>query len=176
MANNPVAKTGNLPALPNRAEVLARAAEVHPVDIDGLHADLQSLARPATRLDIGQHLVILLGCFPNAKTEDTEIFGRALADYVAEANPSLSDLEAARHRLIKTMSFRPSIAEVLEALEAEKQRRLRYADRIAYIVKDCQEAAERERLAAERQRFKALKAEGQASPAKSRDDDEDINF
>jgi hypothetical protein len=77
---------------------------------------------------------MLVGCFPNAKTEDTEIFGRSLVQYVTETQPSLSDLEATRHKLIKTLVFRPSIAEILWALAATKRERLECADRIEYLV------------------------------------------
>lgn len=134
MANNLVNQTGGPPGLPNREQVLARAAEAKPSQIEALHADLLALAQPASRRDIGEHLAILIGCFPNAKTDDTEIFGRMMAEFVAETNPSLSDVEAACHGLIKTMRFRPAIAEVLEALAWEKQHRLQWADRIKYFV------------------------------------------
>ena len=171
MANELVDKTESLPELPNREQVFARAAEAEPTEPKALRADLHSLARPPSRRDIGGHLAIIIGCFPNAKTDDAEIYGRALAEYVEAAQASLSDLEASRHRLIKTFRFRPSIAEVLEILEAEKQKRLRYTDRIEYIVSHPEPDATA--ISRHRQQPKRLQT---AYATKSRDDDEDINY
>jgi hypothetical protein len=125
-----------LPELPNRKDVLTRAGEARPLDPKALLADLHALAQPASRRDIGEHLVILVGCFPNAKTDDAEIYGRMLAECVAATSPSVSDLNAARDKLIKRLDFRPSIHQVLEALETEKKERQMRTERIAYIVKD----------------------------------------
>ena len=46
-------------------------------------------------------------------------------------------LEAACRKLRQTLDFRPSIHQVLEALEVAKQERLiRYTDRIEYFAKN----------------------------------------
>ena len=164
-----------VPKCPNRAEVFTRAAEARPLEPVALLADLQALARPASRRDIGEHSAIIIGCYPNAKTEDAEIYGRAFAEYIAEANPALSDLEAARHRIIKTFVFRPSIAEVLMVLEAEKQLRLQRTDRIEYLVKHPKpDTAAISRFRQQPKHMQQPKSE--IAHAKSRDDDEEINY
>jgi hypothetical protein len=119
---------------PNRREVLDRRRHQPKPDMGAWLADLQVLARPASRLDIGEHLVILIGCFPNAKTEDTEIYGRMLAEFVAATNPSLSDLIAARDGLIKGLNFRPSISEVLMYLATERREREELTEQVAWYV------------------------------------------
>jgi hypothetical protein len=134
VANSLVDQTGNPPGLPDRKQVFARALEAKPLDPEALLADLQALARPASRQDIGEQLVIIVGCFPNAKADDAEIYGRMLAEYVADTNPSISDLITARDRLIKSLDFRPSIAEVLRFLGTEKHERQSRTERIEYFV------------------------------------------
>jgi hypothetical protein len=147
VANNLVDKIASLPGLPNRQhrqQVFARASEPTPLDPEALLADLNALAQPASRRDIGNQLAILVGCFPNAKTDDTEIYGRMLAEDVAARQPSVSDLEAACRGLRQSLNFRPSICEVLGALVAEQQERQRHTDRIERLI-------ENERLKRQRQ-------------------------
>jgi hypothetical protein len=121
--------------IPDRKQVFDRAGQPTPVEVDALLADLHALGRPASRRDIGEHLLILVGCFPNAKTDDAEIYGRVLAEDVADRQPSLSDLEVTCRNLRRTLDFRPSIHQVLVELDEVKQIRQRHTDRIEYLVK-----------------------------------------
>jgi hypothetical protein len=88
--------------------------------VEELGAAVESLARPATRREIGQHLAALVGSFP--LNRDGEIFGRLLVEDVAATAPSIGALERACTRLRRTSKFLPSISEVLEAVRTEERK------------------------------------------------------
>jgi hypothetical protein len=84
---------------------------------------LQADSRPATDLEVAEQLARLIGCF-NASSADNEVYGAELIDLVAEAKPTIGDIQEARRWLLRTSVFRPAIAEVLNALSLAQEERL----------------------------------------------------
>ncbi len=76
--------------------------------------------RPATEIEIREHLAILIACLAGSKA-DAAVYGRMLVIDVGAASPSIGALEAACRKLRRTCTFTPAISEVLTAIaEAEK--------------------------------------------------------
>jgi hypothetical protein len=97
--------------------------------------ELTALAKPATELEIAQHLALLLKARPTAKAADGEIFGAKLIEDVAAMKPAVGDLiEACRH-IRRTSKFLPTIAEVLDALVAVSEERVTLTRSISVPVK-----------------------------------------
>src|SRR6266851_3245419 len=84
---------------------------------DKLCARLAKLSKLATKIEIANHLALLLKSFPNAGKDDATVFGRMLCEDVAAQQPTIGGLEAACRHLRRTNRFIPVIAEVLEALD-----------------------------------------------------------
>jgi hypothetical protein len=120
-------------------------------------AELQAAARPASDLEIGKHLGVLVKCFPNTGTADRETYGSVLVLDVIAAQPSISDVEAACRMLRQTSNFMPTIAEVLTALHVEKQRREGTIRGVAHIVN-----YDRDRLVKEAEEERKLHQEKEA--------------
>lgn len=148
--SNLVKKTEGLPELPRQEQIYARASQImrrqYPPEPNGwgefnsaatylaaLDAilpeaqavlnDLQQLGRPASMLEIGKQLAILVKCYPNAGSADGEIYGRMLIEDVAAMQPSIGDIDAACRHLRRTSKFTPAISEVLEAIAEAKHHR-----------------------------------------------------
>jgi hypothetical protein len=85
--------------------------------VDKINTRLQKLNKPATKIEIANHLALLLKSFPNAGKDNAEVFGRMLCEDVAAQQPTAGGLEAACRQLRRTCRFIPTIAEVLEALD-----------------------------------------------------------
>jgi hypothetical protein len=105
-------------------EAMRLAVDRAPATIAASQALLQRLRvlnRPASRAEIAQHLLILVGAFPNTARADLKLFSRVLAEDVASAQPSAIVLERACRRIRRTATFVPTIAEVLAAIEMEEK-------------------------------------------------------
>lgn len=91
---------------------------------DKLCAKLAKQTKPATKIEIANHLALLLKSFPNGGKDNAEVFGRMLCEDVAAQQPTTGGLEAACRQLRRTCRFIPTIAETLAALaEAEASQR-----------------------------------------------------
>jgi hypothetical protein len=86
--------------------------------VDKLWIKVEKLNKPAKKLDVANHLALLLKSFPNAGKDNAEVFGRMLCEDVAAQQPTIGGLEAACRNLRRTNRFIPVIAEVLTALDA----------------------------------------------------------
>jgi hypothetical protein len=88
-------------------------------------ARLAKLSKPATKIEIANHLALLLKSFPNAGKDNAEFFGRMLAEDVGAQQPTRGGIEAACRALRQGCRFIPTISETLEALvKAEGAQRL----------------------------------------------------
>jgi hypothetical protein len=155
----PGRRTGQLPEISRNEQVYANAdqvmirrygprrpgmgmAESGLADLDAVLPeaqavldDLHALARPASKLDVAKHLAVLVKCYPKARNADGEIYARMLAGDVAATQPSIGDVEGACRKLRRTLKFCPTIAEVLEALEAATKHRRDVTYMIGSITK-----------------------------------------
>jgi hypothetical protein len=103
--------------------LIAVIDEITPAS-DKLCAKLRKLSKPATKIEIANHLALLLKSFPNAGKDNAEVFGRMLCEDIGAQQPTIGGLEAACRHLRRTNRFIPVIAEVLTALaEAEASQR-----------------------------------------------------
>jgi hypothetical protein len=131
MKNNLVEKTKNLPTpapteqLYRRVRQLTKSGTIESLEEGkALLTEMETLARPATKAEIAQHLAIMLKAFPNSGNADREAFVRILAEDVGASQPSLGVLDVACRKLRRTARFMPTINETLEALvEATEERR-----------------------------------------------------
>ena len=115
---------------------------------------LAQIERPATSLEISQHLTILLGSLTGSKA-DPKTFAKMLKVDVVAAQPSIGALEAACRKLRRTKTFVPSIAELLEALEeAKTQMRVSrfHLERLPGTIERARERVERYRVLEEDER------------------------
>jgi hypothetical protein len=97
-------------------EILPAAGELGPT--------LETLKKPATKLEIAKHLAILVQSFPNVGKNNAEVFGRMLVEDTAAQQPTVGGLESACRHIRRTNRFIPAIAEFLTALaEAEASQR-----------------------------------------------------
>jgi hypothetical protein len=160
--------------------LVATIDELTPA-VDKLCAQLAKLNKPATKIEIANHLALLLKSFPNAGKDSAEVFGRMLVEDVAAQQPTFGGLEAACRNLRRTNRFIPVIAEVLAALEAAEasQRQTtrslsnfpEYRRKITAQIAHDKEANERyQREIAEYEERKALTIAHQNDP------DQDIPF
>jgi hypothetical protein len=161
-------RTGKLPALPNIERVYANAHRVRciPSDqefmpeaqaaLDGLNA----VARPATELEIANHLTILITCYPNAGVADRSVYSRVLAEDVATMQPSIGVVESSCRNMRRTLKFCPAICEVLDAVKAAIKHHQYVTDHIAGRAKAIaqldQKRQLRERRLFERERSKQI--------------------
>jgi hypothetical protein len=95
-------------------KVLERA---QTLDVAAVKATAVMLRQPATDHELETQLAVLAGSFPTAPKINLEIFGRALIEEIADANPSRGALIRACRQLRRTSKFLPTICEVLEAIE-----------------------------------------------------------
>jgi hypothetical protein len=103
---------------PEIAALRAAIARVEALDLKGLGRRIDTAMQPATVKDVATKLARLVAGYPT-KNRDPE-FSTILFDEIAAAEPSLAALDAAVRHLHRSLTFLPSIAEVLEALgEAE---------------------------------------------------------
>jgi hypothetical protein len=146
--------------------LVATIDELTPT-VDKLCMQLEKLNKPATKLQIANHVALLLKSFPNSGKDNAEVFGRILVEDVAAMLPTIGCLEAACRALRRSCRFIPTISETLAALEAAEASQ-RQASRflsglpeskrkiLAQIAHD-KEACERdEREMLEREQRKAL--------------------
>lgn len=89
--------------------------------LEAAKVDLPSMTRPATELEIREHMAALVGCFPAAKN-DARIFARMLIGEVYDDQPSIGALAMACRQLRREQTFMPAIKEVLDALKAQEGR------------------------------------------------------
>jgi hypothetical protein len=76
---------------------------------------------PATRADIANQLMMLIGSFPSSTQIDLTVYTRTLAEDVGARAPSRLSLDIACRKLRRTAKFKPTISELYEALdESEK--------------------------------------------------------
>jgi hypothetical protein len=128
--------------LETAADKLAAVQAILP-DAMSVLEQLESLAAPATKTEIAQHLALLVKSFPNAGNADGEVYGRMLIEDVATDLPAIGDIEDACRQIRKTSRFLPTIAEVIEAIGKAKSRRCAHTDRITELI-ESKEELERE--------------------------------
>jgi hypothetical protein len=100
-------------------------------DFSDLVADIRAWCERATLAQIKTEVATLLGGFPGK--EDLAAFAVLLVRYIQEKKPSRLELALAIRELHHTSKFRPSIAEVLQALKNQKRCRLSFAIMIPQI-------------------------------------------
>jgi hypothetical protein len=101
-------------------EHLLQVAEAVLPESEKHLARIQQLSAPASKVQIANHLALLLKSFPNAGKDNAEVFGRMLCEDVGAQQPTIGALEAACRVLRRTSRFIPTISEALAALaEAE---------------------------------------------------------
>ena len=71
--------------------------------------------------EVAKMITVLMGSFPTSKIPEPEIFVRALMDDVMALDPSFVEMESTCRELRKTKKFMPSISEVIEELEKQKE-------------------------------------------------------
>jgi hypothetical protein len=127
MANSPVEKTENLPTpeptdrLYRRANQLVRSNKpFEPAESSAIVAELEALSRPATKVEIAEHLVVMLKGVPKAPAPD---YVRILAEDVGASQPSIGTLDLACRNVRRTTTFIPTINQVLKALAAAAKER-----------------------------------------------------
>jgi hypothetical protein len=81
-----------------------------------LARELEAALIPASRTMIKNQIGLLMACFPS-RDVDITVLTVMMVEHVLEANPSRLELTAAMRELRRTSKFRPSIAEVIEALK-----------------------------------------------------------
>jgi hypothetical protein len=86
-------------------------------DYRALIATLRPAIQPATLKQIKDHIGGLIACFPTQ--QDVTVFVAFAIEDVAAEQPSMYALAAACRELRRTKTFRPSIPEILEALNAK---------------------------------------------------------
>lgn len=79
-------------------------------------------AEPASKKETGRLLQRLVVSFPSAAGTDLRGYGASLLEQVSETRPSRYAIEAAVRYLIRTEKWLPSIARVLEVIEAEQSK------------------------------------------------------
>ena len=101
------------------------------------YARLQALASgglpAATRVQIAQHLGVLMTCYQNARP--SEVFVKIVIGDVDDMKPTLLALQQACRNLRRTCIFPPTIAEILRALREAEERlslRLKFIREIPY--------------------------------------------
>ncbi len=99
-----VAKTASLLAALNAAEP------------PGFYDDEGNISRPRVAAEIAQ----MLGAFPTNNVTDPRIFTGTMIEEVMALEPDWMSLVAACRDLLKTKTFVPAIAEVVEAVETQK--------------------------------------------------------
>ncbi len=102
-------------------EHLLQVAEAVLPESETHLARIQQLSAPASKVQIANHLALLLKSFPNAGKDNAEVFGRMLCEDVGAQQPTIGALEAACRVLRRTSRFIPTIAEALEALTAAEE-------------------------------------------------------
>jgi hypothetical protein len=68
---------------------------------------------------VSQQVALLIGSFPNAGPHNGEVYTRMLIEEIYRQDPCPCELESACRRIRRTMTFPPSIAEVIRVLDQE---------------------------------------------------------
>lgn len=121
-----------LPTLWGRLQVGTRFGELQLRDAiaeaeffvasPNLPDQVRALGRVATSDEVKRFLQMLVSAWPNASQGDLAGFGLQLRSDVEQQRPSVYALQEAAKRLRRTSKFLPSIAEVLDALDAADKR------------------------------------------------------
>jgi hypothetical protein len=108
--------------MPDNGSILAALARAEALakDLKDLKGRLDAVRQPATVKQIAALCARLVAAYPT-KNRDPE-FGSILFEEVAATQPSVGALEATVRHLTRTEKFLPSVAEVLEALDAAESR------------------------------------------------------
>jgi hypothetical protein len=122
-------------------------------EIKNAFALIPEVTRIASADEIATGLALMLACYPTAPNENRQIFARTLAKDVAARGPSIFMLETAMVDLRRSLKFRPTIAEVGEALDrAEKlQRKVRRMETSILQLEEAREENRREKEREERE-------------------------
>jgi hypothetical protein len=115
-------------------------------DCRAIITELDALSRPATKVEIAQHLAVMLKSFPNSGNTDREAFARILAEDVGASQPSIGVLELACRNLRRNARFIPTINETLEALAGAAGERMQIFHRIGNERRLRQECSAEEML------------------------------
>jgi hypothetical protein len=151
--SNLVKKLENLPTPETSDQLYRRANRMilgyqreSDQDCLDLIAALDALSRPATKVEIAQHLAVMLKSFPNSGNTDREAFARILAEDVGASQPSIGVLELACRNLRRSARFIPTINETLEALAGAASERMQIFSRIGNERRRHQECSAEEML------------------------------
>jgi hypothetical protein len=87
------------------------------VGIKSTFALIPEVRRIASPDEIATGIALTLACYSTAPNENRQIFARTLAKDVAARRPSVFMFETAMVDLRRSLKFRPTIAEVFEALD-----------------------------------------------------------
>jgi hypothetical protein len=82
---------------------------------------------------VARMIAVLMGSFPTSKIPEPEIFVRVLMDDVMALDPSFVEMESTCRELRKTKKFMPSVSEVIEELEEQKELWGRRSDVVWYL-------------------------------------------
>ena len=96
--------------------VAAAELMVAAPDYQALVGTLEAALAPASVADISRELGLLFACYP-AKDVDISVLVACAVDEVIREQPSLLRLLVSVRRIRRKCKFRPSIAEIIEALE-----------------------------------------------------------
>lgn len=97
-----------------------REAAVAALKSGQAHALAVALGATATRRQVGLAMAELIASWPQDKKNDLRTFSRLMAEDVAGLNASPAALDGACRSLRTTITWVPSIAEVVAAVEAQK--------------------------------------------------------
>lgn len=92
------------------------------VAASALSDQVKALGRVASSAEVKRFLLMLVSAWPNASQGDLAGFGLQLRSDVEDQRPSVYGLQEAAVKLRRSSKFLPSIAEVLDAIEAADKR------------------------------------------------------
>ena len=101
--------------------VLAEADVTLPT-LERILVRLDAAARPATAEEVALNVAKMIASYPYAE-KFAASYARSLCEDVLEAGCSLGAVEATMRNIRRTMKFAPTVAEVLDMLEANEARR-----------------------------------------------------
>jgi hypothetical protein len=98
------------------AAVAAAEVMVETPEYKALVGVLKAALKHASVADINRELAVIFACYP-AKDLDVSVLVACAGDEVIREHPTMLRLSFAGRRIRRKCKFRPSIAEIVEALE-----------------------------------------------------------
>jgi len=111
-------KMDNLPVM----QACLRELDASAAEITRLNQVVRQAQRPAAKHEISNEIAGLVGCFLNASNKDASVFSLALAQDLHDRRAPIAALIWGFRKVRQTSRFFPTIAEILEAVDAEAQR------------------------------------------------------